>query len=1050
MLETIANVQILGGSPLHIPLNASDAENQSLTFQASSDSADLTTFIPEGNRSIRMEVESFGNMTFELFEGRAPRATDQIVNLAESDFYDGSIFHRVINNFVIQGGDPVGNPPGTGGSALPDFDDQFHVDLQHNTTGQLSMAKTTDDTNNSQFFITEGAQRHLDYNHTIFGQMTEGESVRAAISDVAVNAVNNRPLVDVVVNSVEVFVDNENGVLMLKAPEGFSTETSPGSDVDNPITVTVTVTDTDGNEDTQTFQVTVRPDQINSNPFLEDIPAIQTLADTEITYQLSAIDAEGHTNALFLDENLLVANNQQNDMPRDENNQLILSPAELNYSINATSGLATITPVNGLTGTHPIVMSTGIFLGIVDYQVVPITIVGSASELTVSAADALFTNQADDGVADTFTVGQVGDVIETLVNDVVVSVTHRLSVSGITINGSTDDDSLVLDFTNGNPLLAGDITFNGGGQQTATGDTLTISGGSATSITHNFTNASDGSVVSDNFTVNYTGLEPIIDNTDVVDRVFVFAGSNDIVQLGDDGTANNGISRISSTGSSETVDFTNPTGSLTVRLGDGDDEITAAALDGQFAATVTIEGDGGADDLDVRQLGQGASLNGGIGDDILRGSGFDDVLVGAAGSDKLFGSNGDDQLSGGADDDTLNGQTGNDLIIESADVNYVLTGQVPVDGDGNPTGPINGQLTGLGTDRVTDVENAQLSGGISGNDIDVRGFDGRTTLFGNGGDDTLRGSVRPDELIGGAGDDKLFGSAGKDTLEGGAGDDTLNGQGDNDKLVESGDFNFTLTDTQMAGNGTDRVVDIERAEITAGASDNVLDASAFDGNVTLDGGDGNDTITGSPRRDSLVGGNGNDIITAGGGNDLLEGNLGDDTVDGGVGNDKLTETGGGDFTATDTSLIGAGTDQLISLEKLKITTGGGSQTIDATGFSGLTVLNAGDDDDILRGGSGVSILLGGAGDDELEGNDGNDKLFGGEGSDTISGGTDFDKLRGNEGGDVLAGGEGNDIIDGHEGHDTIDGDGGNDTIRGGDGNDTIRGGDGFDIIDGED
>ena len=69
-------------------------------------------------------------MVFQLFEGRAPRATEQIITLANDGFYDGIIFHRVIDEFVIQGGDPTGT--GSGGSDLGDFDDQFHVDLQHN------------------------------------------------------------------------------------------------------------------------------------------------------------------------------------------------------------------------------------------------------------------------------------------------------------------------------------------------------------------------------------------------------------------------------------------------------------------------------------------------------------------------------------------------------------------------------------------------------------------------------------------------------------------------------------------------------------------------------------------------------------------------------------------------------------------------------------------------------------------------------------------------------------------------------------------------------
>ncbi len=139
----------------------------------------IAASVLSGNRSWKLNT-SFGEMTFQLFEDKAPRVTQRIVQLTQNDFYDGLTFHRVQSSFVIQGGDPLGN--GTGGSTLGDFDDQFNLDLQHNRTGVLSFAKSTDDTNDSQFFITEGAQRSLDFNHSIFGQLVEGEIIREAIS----------------------------------------------------------------------------------------------------------------------------------------------------------------------------------------------------------------------------------------------------------------------------------------------------------------------------------------------------------------------------------------------------------------------------------------------------------------------------------------------------------------------------------------------------------------------------------------------------------------------------------------------------------------------------------------------------------------------------------------------------------------------------------------------------------------------------------------------------------------------------------------------------
>ncbi|MGH9390969.1 MAG: peptidylprolyl isomerase, partial [Vicinamibacteria bacterium] len=195
-LPPIGEVQLLGGSPLFLTL---DAEGEGrLTYTVETSDALVSATVLRDNRSLRMQVAGFGEMVFALFDFAARRATDRIVELADSGFYDGVIFHRVINNFVIQGGDPTGT--GSEGSPLGDFDDQFHVDLQHNRTGILSMAKSFDDTNDSQFFITEGAQRHLDFNHSIFGVLVEGESVRESISAVAVGA-EDRPVTNVVIES---------------------------------------------------------------------------------------------------------------------------------------------------------------------------------------------------------------------------------------------------------------------------------------------------------------------------------------------------------------------------------------------------------------------------------------------------------------------------------------------------------------------------------------------------------------------------------------------------------------------------------------------------------------------------------------------------------------------------------------------------------------------------------------------------------------------------------------------------------------------------------
>ncbi|TWT40795.1 peptidylprolyl isomerase [Botrimarina hoheduenensis] len=298
-LASLANTTLLIGSPLHVSLDGYDPNGGVLSYSVTSSNPDVSAEILTGNRSAHIDVQGYGEMVFQLFEDRADRATDRMINLAATDFYDGILFHRVVDGFVIQGGDPDGD--GTGGSALGNFDDQFDADLQHNRPGLLSMAKSADDTNNSQFFITEVATRSLDFQHTIFGVMTEGEPVREAISQVQRlrqlpptdprfdngQITGDRPVFDVAIDTIDIFTDNENGVLFLKAAPG-ATGTS---------TLTVTVTDEDGNTMDRTFVVTLAPDTSdlfsNSDPFLADIASITTPRNTPAIVPLTGIDVEG-------------------------------------------------------------------------------------------------------------------------------------------------------------------------------------------------------------------------------------------------------------------------------------------------------------------------------------------------------------------------------------------------------------------------------------------------------------------------------------------------------------------------------------------------------------------------------------------------------------------------------------------------------------------------------------------------------------------------------------------------------------------------------------
>ncbi|MBN1267680.1 MAG: peptidylprolyl isomerase [Anaerolineales bacterium] len=121
-----------------------------------------------------------GDIVFKLFARKAPRTVNNFVFLAQEGFYDGVIFHRVIKDFMAQGGDPTGT--GTGGPGYT-FADEFDPDLRHNGPGILSMANAGPNTNGSQFFITHTATPWLDQKHSVFGEIIEGLDVMLSIPE---------------------------------------------------------------------------------------------------------------------------------------------------------------------------------------------------------------------------------------------------------------------------------------------------------------------------------------------------------------------------------------------------------------------------------------------------------------------------------------------------------------------------------------------------------------------------------------------------------------------------------------------------------------------------------------------------------------------------------------------------------------------------------------------------------------------------------------------------------------------------------------------------
>lgn len=119
-----------------------------------------------------------GDIVLQLFADKTPNTVNNFVFLAREGFYDGVIYHRVIENFMVQGGDPTGT--GRGGPGYS-FADEFHPELRHDGPGVLSMANAGPNTNGSQFFITHVATPHLDGKHSVFGRVMGGLDVLMAI-----------------------------------------------------------------------------------------------------------------------------------------------------------------------------------------------------------------------------------------------------------------------------------------------------------------------------------------------------------------------------------------------------------------------------------------------------------------------------------------------------------------------------------------------------------------------------------------------------------------------------------------------------------------------------------------------------------------------------------------------------------------------------------------------------------------------------------------------------------------------------------------------------
>jgi cyclophilin family peptidyl-prolyl cis-trans isomerase len=329
------------GSTQLVPLSLVSQPGGAVNYTATSSNSQVTAQVLVNTEAWDLNVSgkdangnSFtGDLVMQLFPNESPVAVNRIVTLTNNHFYDGLTFHRVIQSFVAQGGDPLGN--GTGGSSMGNFNDEFSSDLTFNDPGLVAFANSGPDTNNSQFFITavglplSQEPQNLNFRYDIFGQLVRGFSTFNSLMSTPVEANStgeiSKPITNVVINSAKIINDPTTAVLSITSAAGFQ-----GSS-----TITVTANDGSG-PSTAAFSASFVAPTVTNPPFLGPIANQTTFANTPVNFQIPATTAPGDTPLTYV--------------VTDPNN-FGGTPANVTVNVNQSTGVATVTPANGFTGT---------------------------------------------------------------------------------------------------------------------------------------------------------------------------------------------------------------------------------------------------------------------------------------------------------------------------------------------------------------------------------------------------------------------------------------------------------------------------------------------------------------------------------------------------------------------------------------------------------------------------------------------------------------------------------------------------------------------------
>ena len=384
VIAPMANVTVLAGKSLMVPITVTVTNGRPLTFTFTG-STNAMVIVTHTNdpfwklnvaqacaanapgafetpfRGGQATVTNVGDMTFMLFPEYAPNTVAIFQGLSDSGFYNtNTIFHRVINGFIIQGGDPLTN--GTGGLVFQ-YDDEFNPQAIFSGNGQLALANSGKNTDGSQFFVTEAPYRYGDFQYTIFGQLVRGFDVLTNIETTLVDT-NDRPLANEIITQASMVPDTADTVITLVATNRANVTNK----------VTVVADDGAGGRATNTFiAISITDSNSNSQPFFlgNTVTNIVGPVNKPLTNVINAVELDGEPLYWFL----LAGNaaSETNSLNGGTTNSILKS---LTYNVTNSSGqiqFYLVPPANftGQVAYQWVVSSSDIWNEYYQYNITP-------------------------------------------------------------------------------------------------------------------------------------------------------------------------------------------------------------------------------------------------------------------------------------------------------------------------------------------------------------------------------------------------------------------------------------------------------------------------------------------------------------------------------------------------------------------------------------------------------------------------------------------------------------------------------------------------------